>query len=140
MTDLQSRTFSFCNFGIFRNKLYSFVLFRNKQRHGIIRPQSDKLNHYTEAGCEIYSQLMIKIQQILHCRRSSVFLEAFKNIPYLVNLFLVLPLKINSKSEKIWKRWWYKSQRLIGDPFNQFLGIFHLKISLRHVWIRFRDL
>ena len=43
---------------------------------------------------------MINIQQILDGRRSSVFLEAFKNIPYLVNLFVFLPLKINSKSEK----------------------------------------
>ena len=76
------------------------VLFRNKQRHGIIRPQSDKLSHYTRTGCKIYSRLMINIQQILDCRRSSVFLEAFKNIPYLVNLFVFLPLKINSKSEK----------------------------------------
>ena len=76
------------------------VLFRNKQRHGIIRPQSDKLNHYTGTGCEIYSQLMIKVQQILHCCHSSVFLDAFKNIRHLVNLFVFLPLKINSKSEK----------------------------------------
>ena len=38
------------------------------------------------------------------------------------------------------KRWWnpsndYESQRLFGDPFPQFLEIFHLNISLRHVWI-----
>ena len=66
-----------------------------------MRPQSDQLNHYTATRCEIYSQLMVKIPQILHCRRSSVFLEAFKNIPYLVHLFVLLPLKINSKSGKL---------------------------------------
>ena len=41
------------------------VLFPNKLHHGIIRPQNDKWNHCTGTGCEIYSQLMAKIPQIL---------------------------------------------------------------------------
>ena len=44
---------------------------------------------------------MVKIPQILHCRRSSVFIDAFKNIPYLVLLFILLPLKMNSYSGKL---------------------------------------
>ena len=138
MTDPQSRTFSFCNFRISRSKLSS---------SGIIRPQNDKWNHYTGTGCEIYLQLMVKISQIPHSRRSSVFFDAFKKIPYLFFClyFCLFAFENEFIVRKVRKRWWkpsndYESQGLIGDPFSQFLEIFYLKISLRSVWIRLLDL
>ena len=93
----------------------------------------------TGTGCKIYSNLMVRIPQILHCHRSSIFLDTFKKIPYLVLLFALLPLKMNSYSGKLGNDDEnlaindYESHKLTGDPFSQFLEIFHLKISLRHV-------
>ena len=100
------------------------VLFRNKQRHGIIRPQNDKLNHYTGTGCEIYLQLMVKITQTLHCHCSSVLLDAFNKIPYLVLFLVLLPLnselgKLGNDDENL--------AMIMNHPFPQFLDIFHLK-------------
>ena len=68
----------------------------------MMRPQSDQLNHYTATRCEIYSQLMVKILQVLHCRRSSVFLEAFKNIPYSDSRFHCLKIQYWCKNMLFW--------------------------------------
>ena len=80
----------------FRNFQEQILLFPNKLRHGIIPPQNDKRNHCTGTGCDIYSQLMAKIPQILFIAVAlAFFLKPLKTSHTLPNC---LPLKINLQS------------------------------------------